>query len=169
MSPRDILQFNTLMNEGAVDRALAIKGEFAKECQELKSLIDEWDKRGKIDARLKDLAVQTKSFQLESEEFDAAVAEHKKSLAKIGERELACSARESALTAKEADAIRVAQDLVNAKDKHDAQVKADTDAMTAARADIALQQADIAAQRAEIATREKQVADKLKALKALAG
>jgi len=75
----------------------------------------------------------------------------------------------SPLTAKEADAIRAAQDLVNAKDKHDAQVKADTDAMTAARADLALQQADIAAQRAEVAAKEKQVADKLKALKALAG
>ena len=58
---------------------------------------------------------------------------------------------------------------LNAKDKHDAQVKADTDAMTAARTDIALQQADLAAQRSELDKREKVVSDKLKALKAIAG
>lgn len=169
MQPREIVQFNALMNEGAVDRALVLKGEFSKEIKELKSLIEEWDKRGKIEARLKDLAKQTADFKSETEAFDAEVNAFFAKTDKLKGREDACSKREQVLTAKEAEAIKTASDLANAKDRHDAQVKADTDAMTSARADIALQQADIAAQRKELNEREKTVADKLAALKALAG
>lgn len=169
MQPREILQFNALMNEGAVDRALVIKGEFAKEIKELKDAIAEWDKRGKIDARLKDLAAQTKAFQAETAIFDEKVAGFDAKLAKVIERESACADREGALTAKEAAAVKAASDLANAKDKHEAQVKADTEAMSATRADIALQLADLSSQRKELSAREQAVADKLAQLKAIAG
>lgn len=168
MQPREIAQFNALMNEGSVDRALVIKGEFAKEIETLNTAIAEWDKRGKIEDRLNDLAAQTAAFKLETEAFDADVASLSAREDKAKSREDACAQREQVLTSKEAEAIKVAADLANAKDKHDAEVKADTEAMTAARADIALQQADIAAQRAELDAREKAVAAKLAALKALA-
>jgi chromosome segregation ATPase len=169
MSPREILQFNALMNEGAVDRALVMKGEFAKECKELQSLITEWDKRGKIDARLHDLAAQTKAFQEETEAFDKTVAAHAAKVEKLKKREDACATREAALTAKEAETIKGSAELVAAKDKHDEQVKADTDAMARARADVASAQADISAQRKEIAMKEADIADRLAKLRAIAG
>ena len=169
MQPRDILQFNALMNEGAVDRALVIKGEFAKEIAALNTATAEWDKRGKMDARLKDFALQTESFKKETEDFDAAVEEHYIEVSKLKAREDAVSSRETALAAKEAEAIKVSSALAVAKDKHDEQVKADTDAMGRARADIAAQQADLSARLAEVVSRETSVAEKIIKLRAIAG
>lgn len=170
MNPREIMQFNELMNVGAVDRALVLKGEFAKEIAALKTANDEWDKRGKMDARLKDLAAQTKAFQQETEEFDQSVKEHFEAVDKLKAREVKVSERETALAAKEAAAIARDNDLANAKDKHDAQVKADTESIAKTRAELALQLADLADQRREVEAREKTVAEKLAALKkAIAG
>lgn len=169
MTPREAVQFRQLMTEETAAQALVMKGEFNKEIKTLSDLIAEWDKRGKIDARLKEFAAQTKAFQAETEEFDATVAEHYQAVDKVKAREESVTAREAKLAAMEAEAIQKASALANAKDKHDAQVAADTEAMTAARADIALQQADISSQRKELGEREKVVADKLAKLKAIAG
>lgn len=170
MTPREIMQFNELMNIGAVDRALTIKGEFAKEIAALKTANDEWDKRGKMDARLKDLAAQTQAFKKETEEFDKSVKEHFEAVDKLKAREAKLSERETAMAAKEAATIKGAADLASAKDKHDAQVKADTESIDKTRAELALQLADLADQRREVESREKTVNEKLAALKkAMAG
>lgn len=168
MSPREILQFNTLMNEGAVDRALAIKGEFSQECSKLQSLIDEWDKRGKIDARLQDLAMQTSRFQEETKAFDETVANLQARIDKVDEREKAAAAKEMELSGKEAATILAASQLGKEKDDFAARMFADLNSLADARAAIAAQQSDIYAQQQELAKREKAVADKLAALKALA-
>jgi chromosome segregation ATPase len=169
MQPREIVQFNAMMNEGAVDRALVIKGEFSKEIKELNAAIAEWDKRGKVDARLKEFAAQTKAFAGEVEAFNQTVEKHKEDVAKLTTRASAVSKRESALAAKEAEAIKGESALAVAKDKHDEQVKADTEAMGRARADIAAQQADLSARLAEIVSRETSVAEKIVKLRAITG
>jgi len=168
MSPREILQFNTLMNEGAVDRALAIKGEFAQECSRLQSLIDEWDKRGKIEARLQDLAMQTSRFQEETKAFDETVANLQARIDKVDAREKAAAAKEAELSGKEAATILAASQLAKERDEHADQVTAEMKSLADFKESLAAQQSDIFAQQQELAKREKAVADKLAALKALA-